>query len=206
MPTATATGATPDAAGAIPATGQQDGGKPDDATQTPATGDGGNAATGTTAGDDGLTDAGRSAIDKEREARKVAEKNAKELGARLKAIEDKDLPEAERVVKERDTLKSDNERLTGELRQERLTTAVVMAASRLGFADPADAVRLVDVEFDDDDKPKDVDAKLAALLKAKPYLASAAARTSGSADPGNAGGASTGNDFNSEIRRAAGKG
>ena len=205
-PAGTATPATGDAAGATPATSQQDGGKPDDATTgTPATGDTGTAANASTASDDGLTDAGRAAIDKERDARKAADKRAKDLEARLKAIEDKDLPEADRTAKERDALKTDNERLTGELRQERLTNAVIMAASRLGFADPADAVRLVDVEYDDDDRPKDVDAKLAALLKAKPYLASAAARTSGSADPGNAGGASTGTDFNADIRRAAGK-
>lgn len=203
MPAATATPATGDAAGATPASSQQDGGKPDDA-NAPATGD--DAATGTTATDDGLTDAGREAIKREREAAKAAKAEARELAARIKALEEKDLPEAERTAKERDDLKSTNERLTAELRQERLTNAVITAAARLGFADPADAVRLIDVEYDDDDRPRDVDNKLAALLKAKPYLASAAARPSGSADGGNAGAASTGTDFNAVIRQAAGKG
>lgn len=200
MSTATTTPATGDAAGATPTAGQQDDGKPD-TTAAPATGDA--AANGV--GDDGLTDAGRAAIAREREAAKAAKAEAKDYRDRLKALEEKDLPEAERTAKERDTLRSDNERLTNELRQERLTNAVVMAASRLGFADPADAVRLIDVEYDDDDKPKDVDTKLAALLQSKPYLKSTMARASGSGDGGNTGAPTTAADFNTDIRRAAGK-
>jgi hypothetical protein len=198
MPTGTATGATPDATGATP-----------DASQPPVDDnvEGTPAAGATPVAAEVLGEAGLAAIERERELRKASEKTAKELAARIKAIEEKDLPEHEKVTRERDTLRGDNDRLMSELRQERLNNSVIASASRLGFADPADAVRLIDVEFDDDGRPKDVDTKLAALLKAKPYLASAMARPSGSADGGNNGGQPSGGaDMNQLIRQAVGRG
>ena len=69
-----------------------------------------------------------------------------------------------------------------------LTMSVEREAARLGFADPADAIGLIDrslVTFDDAGKPENVKALLGDLAKAKPYLI--ASRRFGSADSGSHG-------------------
>lgn len=200
----TATPATGDANGATPSAGQQpdNNGTPN---TTPATGDGNGGP-----GDDGLTDAGRTAIQRERENTANARREAKELRDRIKALEEKDLPAAEKNARELAETKATNERLMGELRRERLSNAVMLSAARLGYADPMDAFRMIDadtVEFDDNGAPKDIETKLRAILDAKPYLKSTAVRPSGSADGGNNGGQPSGAaDMNQLIRQAAGRG
>lgn len=56
---------------------------------------------------DDLGDGGKKALDAERKARRDAEKKAKDLEGRLKAIEDKDKSEVERLNDENATLKKD---------------------------------------------------------------------------------------------------
>jgi uncharacterized protein (DUF885 family) len=201
MPEQATTGATPDAAGATPAAGQGD-----DQQGEPTTETGQAPATGAPE----VGEAGQRAIDREREARRTAERERNELRARIKAIEEKDLPEAERVSRRLTEYEERNRELEQRLRDTSLRSAVVGTASRLGFADPDDAVRLVDrtsLEFDDAGEPKDVEKALKALLAAKPYLASTAVRPSGSADAGNAGTSATDGtiDMNALIRRDAGR-
>jgi hypothetical protein len=91
-------------------------------------------------------------------------------------------------------------------RQElRVREAIVGTASRLGFTDPADAIRLLDVaslEYADDGTPKDVEQALKALLAAKPYLAPGGYMPA--VTRGVQGGGTTTGDFNSALRRAAG--
>jgi hypothetical protein len=65
----------------------------------------------------------------------------------------------------------------------------VAEAARLGFADPDDAMRLLDratLEFEDDGSPRNVGTQLAALAKSKPYLLNI--RPVGSFDTGLGGG------------------
>lgn len=149
----------------------------------------------------------RSALRAERDARREADRQAGELAGRIKALETKDLPEAERDKRELAELR---ERVKAQETRERtliLRAAVTTTAARLGFADPVDAYRLLDtdeIEFDKSGEPKDVDKRLADLLRSKPYLASAAARPTGSADGGQRG-ATLANDMNAAIRRAAGR-
>jgi hypothetical protein len=142
----------------------------------------------------------REALTKEREA-------SRQLKADLKQLRDKDLPEAEKLTAEREELRAELERMRTDLAKERITNAVVAAAGRKGFADPLDAVRLVDIETDSEGKPLGVDKALDELLKTKPYLRHTQARA-GDGDVGNTNGEASGDpdrDMNAMIRRAAGR-
>ncbi len=163
--------------------------------------------TGATPGDGGTpahpedTTNLRGALQKERERAEAAEK-------RLKELTEKDLPEAERTKRRLDELETTNRTLVQQLQTERIQSAVIAAATRLGFADPADAYSLLPADAIEleDGKPKGVDKALKELLTRKHYLASSSARASGSVDQGAKGGSKTDNDFNAMIRRAAGRG
>lgn len=157
----------------------------------------------------GQPDEGQDNYSELREALSKERANSKELAKRLKVIEEKDLPEAERTAKAQAETKAENESLRRELGQLRAQQAVFAEASKLGFADPMDAYRLIDIDLDDDGKPKAVTAQLTKLLESKPYLKSGQARATsgGSADAGNANGQpSGGNSMNDLIRQAAGRG
>jgi hypothetical protein len=152
--------------------------------------------------DEQLGEAGTKALESEREARNKAEREAKELRAQIKQLTEKDLPEAEKREREHAETKAERDALATELRMLRAQQAVFTAAQQLGFTDPMDAYRLIDVELDSDGKPTNVDKALKALLERKPYLASAAARAAGSADAGSGNGAATGTtNMNDNIRR-----
>lgn len=99
-----------------------------------------------------------------------------------------------------ETEKANLERERGE---ERLRSATVRAAAKLGYADPEDAYALVRGDLKDD---ADVDKLLSDLLKAKPYLSSN--RVSGTADGGQHGAPSDGKKptMNELLRAAAGNG
>lgn len=103
--------------------------------------------------------------------------------------------------------RQDAERET-ERKQERVQSATVREAARLGFRDPADAYRLLnasDLEFDGDDQPSNLPKLLTSLLKDKPYLSSAV--VTGSADGGQQGSTSEGKKpgMNELLRAAAGQ-
>jgi hypothetical protein len=140
----------------------------------------------------------REALRKEREIRATAEK-------RLKAIEEKDLPEAERT-------KRDLERTTQERdgwRSKAHKADVAWQAAQVGFANPRLAYAAL-VEFDmlelnADGDPVNVDTALKRLLKDNPGLASAAARPTGDIGQGTRSAAPAGDDMNRLIRRAAGR-
>lgn len=186
-PEDTAAGGTP-GAGGTPAKA--------DAGQDPA--QGGTPAGGATppAADD--TAGLRGALQKERDERQ-------ELARQLKALQDKDLPQAERDRRELAEVKQLNVGLQAEVKRLQTANAVMAQATRLGFADPADAVAFVTAGDVDGGDAKAVEARLAQLLKDKPYLASAAARpVPGGADLGNKGQPPAGNDMNAMMRRAAG--
>jgi hypothetical protein len=79
------------------------------------------------------------------------------------------------------------------------------AAVKLGIIDTEAAWKLIDlkeVDFDDDGKPKNVEALLKALIQKKPYLANNLARNAGA---GNGAGGKAHYSMNDFIRRSSGR-
>lgn len=146
-----------------------------------------------------------------RRERAAADREAQRLRAELKAFQDAHrqaeeakLSEAERMTKRQAELDRENADLKSQLQQHRVSSAVMAAATRLGFQDPADAMSLLgadDIELVDG-QPKGVDKALKALLERKPYLASSTARAAGSVDQGTRGGSRPANDFGTQVRDA----
>jgi hypothetical protein len=195
-----ATGATPDAAGATPPNGTV---TTNNTVSIPANG----TTDGTNLSDDVLGAAGKAALDREREARRQAERDMKELRAKVKAFEEKDLPEAERKDNEIRELRATIERMESDRRDGQLREAVLSSATRLGYIDPEDGLHLLDrnaITYTDDGRPKNVDKLLTELLSAKPHLGGRPRQ--GGAWGGSDGGSNRpGTDMNREIRRAAGR-
>lgn len=139
-------------------------------------------------GEDSLGDAGKKALDAMKQQRNAARREARDLKRRIadleaKAGDGKDGDDAEAVKAEarREALAEANERI---LRSE------VKAAAAGKLADPADALRLLDLsalEVDDDgsvDEDEIADA-IDDLVKRKPYLAAQGGRKfTGTADQG----------------------
>jgi hypothetical protein len=167
-------------AGAMPAA--------DDATssQTAGTEPGEPAATA----DAAIGDAGQRAIKAERTAAREALKRAEAAERELEALRTANLSEQEK----RDKRLAELELKQTEWQRERqdmvLASSVERAAVKLGFADPDDALGLLDrsaIVFEDDGRPRNVERLLAELAKGKPYLL--ARRALGSADAGQLGAA-----------------
>lgn len=191
-------GATPVDEGATPNSGTPTTPPP----EAPATGDPAD-----------LGESGKAALDKEREARRDAEKRAKSSEAELKkfrdaaqAQADAELSESEKLQRRVAELETERDAQATAQREQAIRMAAVTAAARLGFADPEDAYALLDreaIEIDDAGTPKNVGKLLTDLLKAKPYLGAAHARPMGSAD----GGARTGGpSLTDQIQEAQAKG
>lgn len=195
MPETPAAGATP---GTAATAGQAGTGADAGATggQRDAAPQGGNG--GSTDGADGADDqalgaGGQSALDKERTARREAERVAREATAALKAVTEKDLPEAERAQRWLADLEQQSRSWEVERAQMRTEIEVARHATRLGFRDPADAFALIDagsIERDADGRPQNIEGVLKNLLRDKPYLRATA--TTGGADQGNRGQAGNG--------------
>jgi hypothetical protein len=185
---------------------------PQDAAASGATSD----ADSTKKGDQTDADAGQSGdsdsqpdIEKIVSARlnqKLKSLNVKEL--ERKASEYDKLQQANQSETERyqariaELEKRDSDRET-ERQHDRVQTATVREAAKLGFRDPSDAYRLLDaasIDFDDAGQPTNVGKLLSGLLKDKPYLAS----VNGSADGGQRGESGEGKKMNeNELIRAA---
>jgi hypothetical protein len=106
-------------------------------------------------------------------ATKTQLKELEDLRAKVKAAEDKDKSDVEKLA---GTARETADKLTAAERRAAdlsLQLTVERAAGKLGFHDPDDAYRLIDrkaVELDDDGDPKNVEALLKDLAKAKPHL------------------------------------
>jgi len=183
------TGQAPD--GGTPPEGDEQNGS------TPPEGDGEQSTDGQ------ATDAEKAAL------RKEAAKYRRELRAaeaKLREHEQAKLSETERLQQRVKELEGEVEQARKKAQTAALRSHVSQAAGRLGFQNPTVAYRLLDLdklEFDDDDEPKNLDALLRELLRSEPYLARA-----GSADGGEGrrSGSAAGQDMNSLIRSAAGRG
>lgn len=100
-----------------------------------------------------LGEGGKAAIDAERKARRDAEKRAKDAEAKLKAKEDAELSETERLKKRADDLEARADTATSKLREAKLLVA--LGEHGLTGARAKAAAKLIDgVEYDaDSDEP-----------------------------------------------------
>lgn len=155
-----------------------------------------------------LGDAGKRALEAEREARKRFEREARASKAELDRIK------AETATEQEKALTKAREEAKGEVLTEankRVLRAEVRALAA-GKMNPALAVKLLDLDdFEVDDKG-DVDAKaitkaIDQLVKDNPGLATNGdgKRTTGSADGGARGGGGTGASMNDLIRQRMGR-
>ncbi len=102
-------------------------------------------------------------------------KRMRELEQAVKQHEEAKLSETERLQKRLSELEREQATYQRERQERTLKYETMLQASRLGIVDPEAAYRLLDltkIEFEDDGTPKNVEAALKDLLKAKPYLAS----------------------------------
>jgi hypothetical protein len=158
-------------------------------------------------GDDdaaGLRDAGKRALETERLRAKNAEKQAREALKRLKELEDRDLTEAEKWKRQAEEGSQKLEAATRKARDVNLRSAL----NDLGFngSRAKAAARLLDgVDFDDDDEPTNLKAALKAAEREYGDLVKPTPAAPSTGFDGGARESSPAQDFNSAIRRAAGR-
>jgi hypothetical protein len=101
---------------------------------------------------------------------------------RLKATEDANKTEAQRLQERLAEYEKREQQWAQEKRDTTLQLAVQAAATKLGIVDAEVALALIrgKVEFDDKGQPQGVEAALTELLKEKPYLKAQPAPTGGS--------------------------
>lgn len=118
----------------------------------------------------------KSALDKERDARKAAEKQAKELAAWKQQQEDKDKSESERLTTEAQRAAKERDDALAKIAaaDERVIRSEVRSrAVALGFADPEDAWALIDkagVTLDEAGEVQGAEKAVKALADKKPHL------------------------------------
>jgi predicted nuclease with TOPRIM domain len=132
-------------------------------------------------------------------------KRLRELEQTVKQHEEAKLSESERLQKRLAELEREQAAYQRERQERTLKYETMLAASKLGIVDPEAAYKLLDltrIEFDEDGTPRNIEAALKELLKAKPYLAATA--TAGS--PTNPARATTAEDdqFVSALFKGAG--
>ena len=127
------------------------------------------------------TDNLKSALQKERRARKVAEKQARDLAKYKEENDSKDKSDTDKAKEDASKAESRALKLATKLRESALDNAIIKAAGSLKFRDIDDALKLIDrsdidVEQDEDDPSEieldeaSVKAALEKLAKAKPHL------------------------------------
>lgn len=122
--------------------------------------------------------------------------------AEFDSLQESQKTETQKLADKITALEAEKSNWETERKRDRLQTATVREAARLGFRDPADAYRLLDdgsIEFDDAGQPTNVGKLLSGLLKDKPYLAS----VNGSADGGQRGESPNGKADENTLIRAA---
>lgn len=153
--------------------------------------------------DDGLGEAGKKALNDERSARKAAEKAAKDAREELEQLRTAGLSDTEKKIAE---AKADGRKTALVEANQRILRSEIRSAAAGKLADPADAAALLgdlDQFLDKDGEPdtKAITSAIDALVKAKPYLASAGSGPK----PLPGGGAKPSNGFsiNDDIRARA---
>lgn len=100
-------------------------------------------------------------------------KRLRELEQKAQEQENAKLSETERLQKRLAELEREQAAYQRERQERTLKYETMLAASRLGIVDPDAAYKLLDlagIEFDEDGTPRNIEAALKELLKAKPYL------------------------------------
>lgn len=156
---------------------------------------------------DQLGDAGKRALDAERAARQTADRARKAAEKELETLRSQSMSDAEKAVAAAKA-EGRSEALTAA--NERLVKAEVRIAAAGKLADPADAVRFLDLADFKVDADGEVDAKAVAkaidqLVKDRPYLAAGTTKVQGSGDGGARGTSQTGVSMNDLLRQAAGR-
>lgn len=131
-------------------------------------------------------------------------KRLRELKQTVKQHEEAKLSESERLQKRLAELEREQAAYQRERQERTLKYETMLAASRLGIVDPDAAYRLLDVasiEFAEDGTPKNLEAALFELVKAKPYLV---AQSSGSPTNPARTGAGANDAFTAALYRGAG--
>lgn len=145
-------------------------------------------------GDDGGEDSGlKSALDKERKARKASEKAAKDLQRQIDELTNRDKSEEEQTASKLTAAEERAQAAEQRLRDATGRTAIYDAATK-AHAISLNAVYAMakdGLEFDDDGEPTNVDDVLAGLRKTEPQLFR---HSAGRGDGG------AGNDNQREIR------
>lgn len=122
----------------------------------------------------------RATIAAQREAEKAAKAEAKkaakerdELAAKLKEHEDAQLSELERFKKKAEELEAQAQKADQARKDTALRYEVAIHAAKANLHNPEIAHRLIDlgkVEYGEDGSPSNVEALMAELVKANPYL------------------------------------
>lgn len=114
----------------------------------------------------------QSALRKERDARRAADKERKQLLARLSELESAGKPETERIAAERDALRSELDAVRSRERQARAKASVLGAATEAGAVNAGVIYRAIvsDIDFDEDGEPTNIPALIAGLKKEAPVL------------------------------------
>ncbi len=147
--------------------------------------------------DDSQEESGKDEVDaRVRKANREAQEYRKKLRQteeRLNSLEAANLSDQERLQRENDTLKQENESLQSKVRDQSLEVRVANLVGKFKIADLESVLLHMKrrVEFDDEGEPVDVEQSLKALIRDKPHLASA---NSGNGGGGNAERGSRSND------------
>lgn len=168
----------------------------------------------------------RKTIENQRKAEKELKRKLSAANKRVKDLEGKDLPDAEKQKQELQEAKDVAAKAQAKVRKANLRSEAMEQAAKLKFKSPAVAARLIDlddVEWDEEeDEPTNVKQLLKDLLDEEPWLKGRAARRddddetdedetddegAGRGRRRSTGGSKSGNDFiNRSIRRQAGRG
>lgn len=111
-------------------------------------------------------------LERQRERTRAADQRAADLQRQLKEIQDKDLPELDKLKRDHEEAVRERDELRESLKAERLEKAF-LKDNKYKWKNPATALKLADlssVEVDDDGKVTGLTAALDALAKSDPYL------------------------------------
>lgn len=119
-------------------------------------------------------------IERERAERQAANKEAQQMRAKLKALEDAEakrteatLSEQEKAIKRAEAAEARAQELEARHREITVRSAVQAAATQAGIIDPDAAYRLIDagkITIDDSGNVNGVTEAVKALVESKPYL------------------------------------
>jgi hypothetical protein len=123
-----------------------------------------------------------------------------DLAKKLKAREDAELSETDRLQKRAKELEDSNTALRSQIRDRDARDAVTIAARKLGALDPSAAYRLVRDELEFDEKTGEILDVEKALKKAKAEFPTLFGRAAGSADGGSGSRQGAAADMNAWLR------